>query len=338
MSRALKVCPQLLVIPGHYRDYAQASRQVMQHLLNLTGLVEQISIDEAFLDVSEISGDRFSIARTLQKTILEEEQLPCSLGVASNKLVAKITTEAGKAGHRGEGPPNAILVVPPGQEVAFLAPLPAEMLWGVGPKTSTRLAELGIRTIGDLAAYPERALIDLFGKNGHDLAIRARGIDERPISTHHETKSISQETTFSRDISDGKSLQETLIKLANQVSQQLEKNHLEGSTIKIKLRWSDFTTLTRQTTLNNPTDRSEKIVSAATELFNATWQPGRPVRLLGVGVSGLAPRQYSLWDQPHGKEISAREENLQFVVEQLRGRYGPGMVHFGSERTSENED
>ncbi|HLE15866.1 MAG TPA: DNA polymerase IV [Anaerolineales bacterium] len=331
MARALQLCPQLRIISGHYKDYAQSSRRVMQHLLDLTSLVEQISIDEAFLDVSDLQESGLSIARHLQTIILEKEQLPGSLGVASNKLVAKIATEVAKAAHRGEGPPNAIQVVPPGEEAAFLRPLPAELLWGVGPRTSARLAELGIRTIGDIAAYPERDLMALFGKNGHELAIHARGIDERPLSVHHETKSISQETTFARDIADRNSLLETLTSLSAEVSNRLVKNHLEGSTVRLKLRWSDFTTLTRQTSLKQPTDQSERIASAALHLFEAAWQAGKPVRLLGVGVSSLSPRQYRLWDSVSESETSARGTQLQVAVDNIRSRFGPAILRLGSE-------
>jgi DNA polymerase-4 len=338
MARALQLCPHLRIIPGHFNDYAQASRRVMQHLLDLTELVEQISIDEAFLDVSDQPSPGLIIAQILQKVILEQEQLPCSIGVASNKLVAKIATEVGKAAHKGEGPPNAIQIVPPGDEASFLKPLPAELLWGVGPKTSARLAELGIRTIGDIAAYPEQELIALLGRNGYELAVRARGIDERPLSVHHAVKSISQETTFSKDIDERIPLQDTLKKLSERVSQRLVKNHLEGTTIKLKLRWSDFTTLTRQTTLKQPTDRAEIITSTATQLFNANWQLGKPVRLLGVGVSGLTPRQYNLWEGSSQKEVTAREAKLQSVVEQLHERFGPEIVRFGREKTSDNQD
>jgi DNA polymerase-4 len=338
MARALQLCPQLRIIPGHYRDYAQSSRRVMQHLHSLTSLVEQISIDEAFLDVSQLPEAGLAIARNLQKAIVEQENLPCSLGVASNKLVAKIATEVGKAAHRGEGPPNAIHVVPPGEEAAFLNPLPATLLWGVGPKTAARLADLGIHTIGDIAAYPERDLIASFGKNGYELAMHARGVDERQLTIHHSAKSVSQETTFARDISDRKTLQGTLKNLAAEVSQGLQKKRLQGTTIRLKLRWADFTTLTRQTTQKQPTDRADQIASAALELFEATWRAGRPVRLLGVGVSNLSPRQYGLWEVLDEKEHSSREAQLKAALEQLRGRYGAGVVYFGGEESSREPD
>ena len=217
MSRAVRLCPSLIVVPARHKAYGEVSRQVMERLHALTPLVEQISIDEAFLDVSDLPEPGEVIARRLQEVIRDEFGLPCSLGVAANKLVAKIASDVGKAAARSGGPPNAIQVVPSGQEVEFLAPLPVMMLWGVGPKTATRLEELGIKTMGDLARWPEADLARRFGKVGHELSRHARGLDDRPIVTTREAKSISQETTFVRDIRDGVLLRRTLRSLADQV-------------------------------------------------------------------------------------------------------------------------
>jgi DNA polymerase-4 len=298
MGRAMKLCPDLLIIPGRHNEYSRISRQVMEYLYRLTPLVEQISIDEAFLEVTDLPDEGVSIGRRLQTSIREELGLPCSLGIASNKMVAKIATDVGKIDSPRDSPPNAITVVPPGEEAAFLDPLPVDALWGVGPKTAARLAELGVKTIGDLANYPEVELRKLFGKNGSDLAKHARGIDERPISTSQEVKSISQETTFARDIADKSHLLNTLQKLSRQVASRLLKSELSGSTIKVKIRWPDFTTITRQMTLTLPTDQESQIFNAANQLFLREWQPGKAVRLLGVGVSSLqeSSRQLSLWD------------------------------------------
>ncbi|HEU0047051.1 MAG TPA: DNA polymerase IV, partial [Nitrososphaera sp.] len=209
MSKALRLSPGLIIVPGHHHIYSQVSKQVMDVLHNVTGLVEQISIDEAFLDISDIQNKPEHIARGLQTRIRDELQLPCSIGIASNKMVAKIATEVGKAlalkQIKAQGlvePPNAVTVVGFGEEAAFLNPLPADMLWGVGPKTSARLTELGIHTIGELAKWPESEMLHLFGENGRELSRHARGMDDRPIETERETKSISQENTFSRDVRD----------------------------------------------------------------------------------------------------------------------------------------
>ena len=330
MSQALRLSPGLIIVPGRHRAYSDVSRQVMQRLHDLTALVEQISIDEAFLDISDIRDDSQRIARGLQTRIRDELHLPCSIGIASNKLVAKIATEVGKAlalkRIKADGlaePPNAVTVVPSGEEAAFLNPLPADMLWGVGPKTSKRLAELGIHTIGDIARWREEDLIRLFGENGRELSRHAKGIDARPVVTERETKSISQEITFSRDVRDDKMLEKTVREQSAEVARQLRKNELAGSTIKLKIRWPDFTTLTRQKTLNHRTDQEDEITKAALELLRSVRKSNQLVRLIGVGVSGLgAPiRQLGLWDVDNEKS-----RKLQEAVDVLREKYGDNVI------------
>jgi DNA polymerase-4 len=334
MSRAIRLCPGLIVVPGHHRLYGEVSRKVMDILHNQSGLVEQISIDEAFLDISDIRDDPERLARRLQARIRDELHLPSSIGIASNKLVAKIATEVGKAlrlremrSAQGEiGPPNAVTVVPYGEEAGFLNPLPADMLWGVGPKTSKRLSELGIHTIGDIAKWPEHELIRLFGENGRDLSRHAKGIDNRPIVTERETKSISQEVTFSADVRDDKVLQKTIREQASRVALQLRKQELAGSTIKLKLRWPDFTTLTRQTTLGHRTDQEDEITKAALELLNSVRKSSQAVRLIGVGISGLGQpiRQLGLWDMD-----SEKARKLQEVLDELQEKYGRDVIKRG---------
>ena len=334
MGKALRLCPGLIIVPSRHSLYSEVSEQVMKRLHDLTSLVEQISIDEAFLDISDIQEAPELIARKLQSRIRDELQLPCSIGIASNKLLAKIATEVGKAlrlreirsAQREAGPPNALTIVPFGEEAAFLSPLPAEMLWGVGPKTSARLTELGIHTIGDIAKWPESELIRMFGENGRDLARHSKGIDDRPITTEHETKSISQEITYSRDVRDDKVLQKTLQEMSAEVGAQLRRNNLAGKTIKLKLRWPDFTTLTRQTTLNSPTDQDEEIERVALDLLKSVRKPNQAVRLIGVGVTGLGQpiRQLGLWDFN-----SEKERKLQEVMDELQEKYGRNAIHRG---------
>jgi DNA polymerase IV len=326
MGQALRLCPSLLIVPARHGEYRQVSRQVMARLRAVTPLVEQISIDEAFLDVTARPEPAELLAKQLQATIRTELRLPCSLGVAENKLVAKIANNVGKAAGSGDAPPSAITVVPPGQAAAFLAPLPCGELWGVGPKTEERLAALGMHTIGDIAAWPEPELIRRFGKHGLDLARHARGIDDRPVVTQHERKSISQETTFERDVSDGARLRHTLAEQAADVSRMLKAKRLLGATVKVKLRWSDFTTLTRQVTLPEPTDDAQLIATTAQRLFDGEWQ-GQPVRLIGVGVGGLMTgRQMTLWDQP-----DERDERLIAAMQRLRKRFGDDAIRRASE-------
>ena len=329
MSRALRLCPGLIIVSPRHRVYSEASKQVMERLRQLTPLVEQISIDEAFLDLSDLRASPERLARDLQAGIRDDLGLPCSIGIAANKLVAKIATEVGKKAARGGAPPFALTIVPPREEAAFLAPLPADMLWGVGPKTAARLAELGIHTIGDIARWPESNLMALFGENGRDLSRHARGIDERSVVTEHETKSISQEVTFSRDVRDDKVLEETLREQAADVARELRRNDLAGKTVKLKLRWPDFTTLTRQITLNQATDQEEEIAAPAAALLRSVRRSGQPVRLIGVGVSGLGPpvRQLSLWDD--GGE---RSRKLREALDALQEKYGVDVIHKGTKK------
>jgi len=340
MSRALQLCRELLIVPGRHKLYEEYSKSVMEKLRDLTPLVEQISIDEAFLDISDIREDPARLALDLQADIRVDLQLPSSVGIASNKLVAKIATEVGKKSSHSSipsgtiaqsrdkliGPPFGFTVVPAGDEANFLAPLPADMLWGVGPKTFARLTELGIYTIGDIANWPEKELVNLFGENGRDLWHHAQGIDNRPIVTEYETKSVSQETTFNVDVRDEQTLEKTLREQSRDVARQLRKNDLAGKTVKLKIRWSDFTTLSRQTTLPTSTDNEDEIFHAAVKLMKAVRKPNQAVRLIGVGVSGIgAPvRQLSLWDE--GGEKSRK---VQEVVDQLQEKYGRGVIHKG---------
>jgi DNA polymerase-4 len=326
MSRAVRLCGNLIIVPGRHNLYGEVSEQVMEKLRGLTPLVEQISIDEAFLDISDIQESPAWIAQDLQNGIRDELNLPSSIGIASNKLVAKIATEVGKKSSKGVGPPFGLTMVPPGDDAKFLAPLPADMLWGVGPKTSARLSELGIHTIGDIAGWPENELVRLFGENGRELWHHAHGIDDRPIVTEYETKSISQETTFNVDVRDEKTLEKTLREQSKEVARQLRKNDLAGKTVKVKLRWSDFTTITRQVTLPTSTDNEEEISKAALKLLHTVRKPNQAVRLLGVGVSGIGPpiRQLSLWDE--GGETSRK---LQNVVDELQEKYGRDVIRKG---------
>lgn len=326
MARAIRLCPGLRIVSGSHHLYGEVSRQVMERVNSVSPSVEQISIDEAFVDLTGLRDEPVHIARQLQARIRDELGLPCSIGIASNKLVAKIATEVGKKAARGIGPPGGLTIVPRGEEAAFLAPLPVEMLWGVGPKTAAKLGGLGMHTIGDIANWPERGLIDLFGANGRDLARHARGEDERMVVTEHEAKSISQETTFARDLRDDRALQRTLRELSEEVARHLRKSGLAGATIKLKIRWPDFTTLTRQATLPHRTDEADEIFKLALKLMNDVRKPAQAVRLIGVGVTGLGQplRQLALWDTDAG-----RSRRLLDAIETLRQKYGDDVIQRG---------
>jgi DNA polymerase-4 len=283
MARALVLCPQAVILPARFSVYGDYSRRVMDILRAVTPLFEQMSIDEAYLDVTEqipAWEAAVDLARQLQRQVRDDVGLSASLGVASNKLVAKIASDYEK--------PGGLTVVPPGHEANFLAPLPVRVLWGVGPVMAGKLAGLGATTVGELARLPEEDLRQRFGKHGAGLARQAQGIDRRPVFTEHRVKSISQERTFRRDITDPEAMHEQLHKMSERVARRLVKNNLVAATIGIKLRYSDFTTLTRQMSLAVPTADERVIAQAACTLLDRTWQRHRPVRLLGVSAQRLS--------------------------------------------------
>jgi DNA polymerase-4 len=337
MAQAVKVCPDLIIVHGHYQDYSQASRQVMDYLKSLTDQVEQISIDESFLDITKMTEPSELIAQLVQSHINSEFALPCSIGIASNKLVAKMATDYGKVRQGfSDNPPNAIQIVIPGEEEEFLAPLPVAALWGVGPKTAEKLLDMNIKFIGDLVKIPENELIERFGKWGYALSQRARGIDERPLSLQHTAKSVSQETTFAKDIRAEDTLLETIERLSGYVSKRLIKKHVQATTIKIKIRWSNFETITRQLTLNQPTNSHETINNAAVNLFKKAWKKGEAVRLIGVGVSSLAPEQLNLWEYQSKLTGPESERQLDIVIKDLRERFGDNVLQWGYDFNDKN--
>lgn len=337
MAQAVRLCPQLVIVASDFAAYRSYSAQVMAHLNQLTPFVQQISIDEAFLDVTGFAGGGEAIARRLQTEIHRELGLPSSLGVASNKLVAKIANNIGKSKARltVQGTPNAITIVPPGQEAAFLAPLPIEELWGVGPKTAEKLRRLNITTIGDLARCQSRDLQSWFGKNGLEFLARARGEDLRPVEPEYEAKSVSKETTFARDEADSVVLRRTLRQLSEGVGRSLRRDQIAGTTVKLKLRWSNFETVTRQLSLDQPTDQDVEIYGNALALFDQFWIPGKPVRLIGVGVTNLthAYRQLGLWDAKENEQ----SQRWQRTLDDLRERYGSEVIMRGSDYPADDE-
>jgi len=283
MRQALRLCPQLIILPPRFRLYHDYSRRVMAILHEVCPLVEQISIDEAYLDLSarlDAWEEVVEIARHLQQRVLDQVGLSAALGVATNKLLAKIASEQDK--------PAGLTVVRPGAEAAFLAPLPLRALWGVGPATARKLAEMGVTTIGELAAVPEAELRARFGQHGRQMARQSRGIDERPVTTAHERKSLSQERTFARDLMDAQAMRRHLWRMSQDVAQQLQKEGLAAGTIAIKLRYADFQTFTRQMRLAKPTDDERTIYRAAQVLLKQTWDRQTAVRLLGVTARQLS--------------------------------------------------
>ncbi len=295
MSRALRLCPDAIRVPPRFDRYIELSRTVMAVFRALTPLVEPMSLDEAFLDVSGWVDDGASperIGRDLKDEVRKATGLTVSIGVGTSKSIAKVASDAGK--------PDGLVIVPPGGEAAFLAPMPVRALWGVGPKTETRLTRLGIRTIGDMARLDDDAAERLLGSRGAYMRDLARGIDDAPVVTQHERKSVGAETTFAQDLADGPELRAALQRLAGNVSRALRRAGVGGQTVAIKLRYADFRTITRQSSLRAPVDDAADIAAVASRLLDAEVQPGDRFRLLGIQCSKLAGAgealQGVLWD------------------------------------------
>lgn len=283
MRTALRLCPQLIRIPARFPRYRQVSQQVMTIFRSITPLVEPLSLDEAYLDVTHAVAQGTppqTIAAALKHQVQSQLGLTISIGVATSKSIAKIASDMDK--------PDGLTVIPPGKETQFLAPLPVNKLWGVGPKTAQRLIAEGINTIGDIAARQEHWLQTRFGKHhGTHMRQLALGNDHSSVITERPTKSISAETTLPQDTADPELLHEIVNRLSQQVALQLRNKQLHGRTIKLKLRLSDFTTFTRQRTLTDPIQSPYDLSQSAAQLLQTELQPNRRFRLIGVGVSSL---------------------------------------------------
>lgn len=294
MSRALRLCPEAVVVHWRHNLYREYSRQVMDVLHAITPAVEKLSIDEAYLDVTNaVDGwqQAVDLAAQTQRQLNTEPGLPSSWGVAANKLVAKIASDRGK--------PQGLMAVPPGEEAAFLAPLPVEELWGVGPVTGARLRRMGAATIGALAELDPDLLERAFGVHGRQLARRSRGVDTRPVVTERARKSVSQENTFSVDVSDGDMLVAEIAAQSESVGRALRGHGQFARTVTLKLRRPDFSTVTRSRTREAATDDAAVIARVAIDLFHGEWRRGEPIRLIGVQASNFtdeAPVQPVLFD------------------------------------------
>ena len=286
MGAALQRCPRAIRVAPRFDRYGEVSRRVMTMFREITPLLEPLSLDEAFLDVTDLATPERGpgeIARGLKHRVKEELGLTISIGVASSKSVAKIASDMDK--------PDGLTIVPPGSEREFLAPLSVDTLWGIGPKTAARLVEDGVRTIGDLASRTEEWFRDRFGRTGPHLQRLALGQDDRPIVVHRDRKSVSAETTLPQDTDDPQVLFELINRLSERVAGHLTRREMQGRTVKLKLRLADFTTFTRQKTLAEPVRSSGELAEMASALLRTELQPGRLFRLVGVGVSGFDHRQ-----------------------------------------------
>jgi DNA polymerase-4 len=316
LRTAARLCPDGVFVPGHFERYRALSEQVMAIFASYTPLVEPISLDEAFLDVTAsaaVFGDGETIGRAIKSRVLDETGLVVSVGVATNKLVAKVASDLRK--------PDALVVVRPGEEAAFLAPLPIRRLWGVGPQAQRALADYGVSTIGELAALPAGTLHRRFGRHGDDLSSRARGVDRARVAPFGAPKSVGHEHTFGHDTADPARIEATLLDLAESVGTRLRHHRLAAGAVQLKLRYEGFETLTRQAPLPRQTRESELLYAGARDLLRRTLVPGRGVRLIGITAIALTDaQQLTLFD---GDE---RSDRLTRSIDAVRERFGERSI------------
>ena len=282
MREALRRCPEAVRLPPRFDRYRDLSRQVMEIFRSITDLVEPLSLDEAFLDVTDAVGREENcdaLGRRLKLEVKQTTGLTISVGGGSNKTVAKVASDAGK--------PDGLVVVPRGQEAAFLDPLPTRALWGIGPKAEARLASGGIHTVGELARAEIGNLEKLLGSRAALVQGMAQGIDERLVETTHERKSVGAERTFPRDLPDGPELRSHVARIAEEVGRRLERSGLSARQVSLKLRYRNFHTITRQVSLASATNEAAEIRQNADRLLDRTLQPGDLFRLLGIHCSQL---------------------------------------------------
>ena len=316
LRQAGRLCPHGIFLPVDGARYQAASKGVMAVLRRFTPLVEPISIDEAFLDVTGsriLFGDGEAIGRRIKDEVKATVGLTISVGVATTKLVAKIASDLRK--------PDGLVVVEPGDEATFLAPLEIRRLWGVGEKSATVLREYGVRTIGDLAALPDDLLVRRFGKHGAALAQRARGLDDDPVGDRDSAKSIGHEHTFDVDTSDREQIERTLLAMSEGVAGRLRDSGVKATTITVKIRDTTFRTITRQRTLPDATDLTDPIFRTALDLARPEIR-GLRIRLLGVTASGLGEReQMSLFaaDDPRRRKVTE-------AADAVRHRFGERAI------------
>ncbi|MFZ4896216.1 DNA polymerase IV [Plantibacter sp. Mn2098] len=319
VSQALRLCPTAIVLEPHHGEYRKYSDLVMQVFESITPLVEPLSIDEAFLDVSgaiRLMGRPKEIASIIKQRVLAETGLPCSVGVAATKYVAKLASGLSK--------PDGLLVVPADETVAFLRPLPVGALWGVGGKTEEQLLNRGIRTVGEVADTPlsvlQRAVGDATGRKLLELA---SGVDPRSVTTVRREKSVSHEVTFETDIADPAMLRREVLNLANLVAVRLRRGGFAGRTVGIRVRFADFSVVSRSKTLPDPTNVGRRLYEEAVSLFDALDRRGQLVRLIGVKVEQLsedAGGSAGLWDPDE------EWRDAEATMDQVAGRFGDHAI------------
>jgi nucleotidyltransferase/DNA polymerase involved in DNA repair len=316
---ARRLCPELIVVPADHRRYAEVSEEVFAIFRSVTPLVEGLSLDEAFLDTSGLRLHHLSpveVGESLRATIRSELGLPASVGVASVKFIAKLASEAAK--------PDGIRHVPAEEQLEFLHALPASAMWGVGPATLAALARLGVETIGDIATLPESSLVNAVGPSaGRHLHDLAGGRDDREVIPDITSKSISVEETFEVDLVGSEVVQTVLLAHAQRLSGRLRRAGLRGRTITLKVRYPDFSTLTRSHTAATAVDGSRQLFHIAVDLLSGLGEPVAAVRLLGLGASALEPA-----DGPRQLDIddNAGWDDVETAIAGVRERFGESAV------------
>lgn len=322
LARALRLCPELIVLPVDIAEYARISQQVFAIFAEYTPLVEPGSLDEAYLDLTEtpyLKEGGEAAAQAIGARLEAELGLPCSVGVASAKIVAKVASDLRK--------PRGRVVVAPGEEAEFLAPLGVERLPGAGPKTTAKLRLLGIDTLGKLAGASIGPLEEALGPNAAALQLRARGVDRSPVTLPGVPKSVSREETYAHDLASRVELESRITALSAGVGRRLRAASLLAHTVVIKMRFSNFETVTRRRRLAEPSFADRELRMGALELFLENWSDGRAVRLLGVGAEGLGEtRQMSLFERE-----TDRGERLDVALDGLRNRFGGRAISRGTE-------
>lgn len=323
MARAVSLCPNAAVLPVRMARYREVSKRIFQIFSRYTDCIEPLSIDEAFLDVTDcqrLFGPPATIAAQIRAAVRVETGLVVSAGIAPNKFLAKLASEGGK--------PDGLLEITPQEIENFLLPLPLERIWGIGRVTAERLASQGLHTVRQLREVPLDRLISWFGSQGAQLYRLARGQDERPVTGSSEVKSVGHEETFSRDLWDQQALRLELLDLAERVAGRLRAKGLVGRGVSVKVRFADFSTVTRSRTLAEGTAHSGEIYRQGEALLTKTEAGRRAVRLLGLSVTQLAPEAAAQGELFAEKEH--RLADLDRAIDRLRERYGDGGIRRGS--------
>ena len=324
-STAARLCPQAVWVEPHFKRYRELSAAVMGILYDESPLLEQVSIDEAFLDVSPgrfVRESPVAIAARIQQRV-SELGITCSIGVASGKSVAKIASDLDK--------PRGLTVVYPGSERAFLAPMEVRAMPGIGKQSALKLQALGIRTLGDLASAQPSQLKGVFGVNAAAFAQRAAGIDERPLVTESQVKSVSNERTFTRDLTSRAEIEAAIDYLGCMVGRRLRKQGLAGHTVTLKLRYSDLSSRTAQHSIGSQVDDESVFIPVAKQLLGQVWRPGDSVRLVGIGIGGFHEKdqQMELFGDGSAEELPAGNPALVSAADKVRDRFGDGKLVFG---------